>query len=643
MFFSPLFNKYYDQISSSLLPGYKKSAGKVYMRDIQPALETINNYGFPTPAEHAQKALQSFQNRFRVTFKPLAFPEASLKEDIKAEIEPQWSSFFKAVSTLIDSQDFYKAIESSFKRRCEGTVNAVEVLARDLLLIAEIQKSYDEAFNVGKTREKLVQNLRYLSAESQQLFPRYYAEIAKLRDEVGNYSQQTVQTLTRTKQNFSAQVEQLISRERSAQSDYEQFFLGYRLLIAQQIDPICDELRTFSFRSQNLRSQFIEQLISSEDAHPQQLELLRPDLDNQFAFVLNELEQMLAVERADTQARQSIKNQGAEIQFEFFQDVAEEKQQVALREIGDSIRQSGDFPLILQQIESVQQSYFQKIQELAEVERQYLQLRQETLGSLDSPIKPLLNQLNLNSAELFGAGSSYRLLAGKLEKYVDDPTNYARLEQLAMDGMLLGISDFGQSIQNPIQVNTTLDLETLSRKLSDKIAELGIGNKVGFIQVLLDEAEQFDKPALLFFSPTPQTDRPELTGLLEVVQEGKLVYIRKLVCICPLPSHLLNPLLEGYKATFRTKSREVRQLISDPFLANKLDYDFQSHIARAMTQAKQRLRTAYLDKLKEWALEIFKSDSLEQNFFLKTLDDLIVKALDAVLGFEDTSDEPEIW
>ena len=205
--------------------------------------------------------------------------------------------------------------------------------------------------------------------------------------------------------------------------------------------------------------------------------------------------------------------------------------------------------------------------------------------------------------------------------------------------MLLGISDLGQVIENSVQVSTSLDIEKISQEIKRKITDIGLENRLGFMQVLLDEGNTFDKPAILFFTRQPQTERPEITALLEVTQEGKLAYIRKLVCISPLPSHLLNNLLEGYKITFKNKNREVMQLIADEFLANKLKLDFQSNIAQAMVQAKQRLRDAYLENLREDTLQKVVSEALENNIFLKTIDELIIKALDAAIGFEGNSEE----
>lgn len=644
MFFLLLFDKYYEQISSALLPGYKKAVGKVYLKDIQSALEVIKESGFQVGIDKSQNLSQSFQERYEVSFKPLALPQDSMKDSIKAEVDPEWSGFFKTVSVLIDNHDFYKAIESRFQRRYEGIVKAAEVLAKDLKLIADIQKVYSEAENFGKSREKLIQNVRYLAGKSQQVFSQYYEQISIFRDEVDNYSEQTIQRLNQAKENLSAQVEQLIAKEQSIQSEYEQFFLGYRLLITQRIDPICDRLKTFSFRSQELRSRFIERLAKLEDKHPEKLELLRRELDEQFESLLNELEQMQAVEQADKEARESIKKLGKFTNLNFFQEVAEEAQQTALRSIGDSIRQLEAFPLMLQTIESIKQGYHNRIHELTEVERQYLNLRNETLMSIDADVKFSISSLNLNVNkinELFVPESSYRHVKGQLNSYNID-ANQAVLNQLATDGMLLSIDELGDSKREPVRIENELNLEKLSEQLSRKITELGISHMVGFVPVLIDELERLDIPAILFFCRDPEKARPELTGLLEVVQQGKLIYIRKLINVLPLPSQVLNDLLDAYKAAFRSNLRQVTQLISDEFLANKLKLDFQGSMAQAMTKAKQKLRSAYLEDLKQDVLGIVTNDSLERNVFLKTIDNLIIESLDAWLGFEP-SDEPRLW
>jgi hypothetical protein len=633
MFFPILFNKYYDQISSALLPEHKKSVGKIHIRDIQPSFDAITNYGFSIPTQHAQNLVQSFHNRYQVTFKPLAFPEDALKEDVKNEIEPEWSGFFKTLTVLIDNHDFYKAIETIFQRRYQGIVHATDILAKEVKLVAEIAKTYDEAVNVGNSRAKLLTGLQYLVADSQLLISRYYTQIERLRDEFDRYSSQTVESLQQAKQSLSSEVEKLIGQERSTQSEYAQFFMDYRLRITQQIDPICDSLKTFSFRGQELRSRLIEYLTDLQDRHPDQLELMRGDLNQEFTLVFEELKQMQAVENADKKARQAIQTFANSTRLDFFKDVGEVKQQIALRGISDGIRESDDLLSIQHKIESIEQGYYRQVNDLAEVERQYLSLRTETLDSLESPVRFTLDQLNLATTDIFvPVQNSYRLVVGKLDKYGSN--NEELLNQLTTDGMLLGISDLGQAIEKPVQVSTFLDIEKICQEIDRKITDIGLANRVGFMQVLLDEGNTFDKPAILFFTRQAQTERPEVTALLEVTQEGKLAYIRKLVCICPLPSHLLNSLLEGYKITFKNKNREVMQLINDEFLANKLKLDFQSNIAQAMVQAKQRLRDAYLENLREETVQKVVNEALENNIFLNTLDEVIIKALDAATGFE---------
>ncbi|MEG3956278.1 hypothetical protein [Microcoleus sp. herbarium2] len=613
--------------------------GKIHIRDIQPLVDAIANYGFSIPTQHAQNLVQSFHNRYQVTFKPLAFPEDSIKEDVKNEIEPEWSGFFKTVTAFIDNHNFYKAIEAAFQRRYQGIVHATEVLGREIKLIAEIAKTYDEAVNVGNSRAKLLKGLQYLAGDSQLLMSRYYTQIEGLRDKFDRYSPQTVESLQQAKQSLSSEVERLLGKERATQSEYAQFIMDYRLRITQQIDPICDSLKTFSFRGQELRSRLIEYLTDLQDRHPEQLELMRGDLDLEFILVWDELKQMQAVENADIKARQAIQNFANSTRLEFFQDVAEVRHQIALRGISDTIRESVDLLSIQQKIELIKQEHHHQVNDLAEVERQYLILRKETLDSLQSPVKFTWEQLNLASQDIFiPVQNSYRLVVGKLEKYGSN--NEELLNQLTTDGMLLGISDFGQVIEkNPLQVSISLDIEKICQEIERKITYIGLENRIGFMQVLLDEGNTFDKPAILFFTRQPQTDQPEVTALLEVTQEGKLAYIRKLVCICPLPSHLLNNLLEGYKTTFKNKNREVMQLIADEFLANKLKLDFQSHIAQAMVQAKQRLRDVYLENLRLDTLQQVVSDDVKNNIFLKTIDELIFKALDAATGFEEESEK----
>lgn len=476
MFFPILFNKYYDQISSALLPEHKKSVGKIHIRDIQPSFDAITNYGFSIPTQHAQNLVQSFHSRYQVTFKPLAFPEDSIKEDVKNEIEPEWSGFFKTLTVLIDNHDFYKAIETVFQRRYQGIVHATEVLAKSVKLIAEIAKTYDEAVNVGNSRAKLLKGLQYLAADSQLLMSRYHTQIEGLRDKFDRYSSQTVESLQQAKQSLSSEVEKLINKERSTQSEYAQFFMDYRLRVTQQIDPICDSLKTFSFRGQEMRSHLIEYLTDLQDRHPEQLELMRSDLDREFTLVWNELKQMQALENADKKARQAIQTLASLTQLEFFQDVAEVKQQIALRGISDTIRESNDLLSIQTKIELIEQEHYQQVNDLAEVERQYSSLRTETLDSLECPVKFTFDQLNLASTDIFvPVQNSYRLVVGKLKEYGSN--NEELLNQLTTDGMLLGISDLGQVIEKPIQVSTSLEIEKICQEIERKIIDLGLENR----------------------------------------------------------------------------------------------------------------------------------------------------------------------
>lgn len=644
MYFTKLFDKYYKQISSALLPDYKKAIGKIYLKDIQPAIEVIDESEFQIAIDKSQDLLKLFQEQYKVNFKPIALPKESIKDTIKAEIEPEWSGFFKTLTVLIDNHDFYKIIESCFQRYYEGIVKAAEVLAKDLKLIADVQKISIEAKYVGKSREKLIQNLHYLATKSQQLFSQYYTQISTLRNDVDNYSQDTIKKLIQAKQDLSAQVEKIISEEQSIQSEYQKFFLGYRLLITQEVDPICDNLQIFSFKSDELRSQFIEALTNLEDKHPEQLELARHELDSHFKSFLNQLEQMQAVEKANKKSRKFIKNLGDSSKIDFFQDIAEEAQQKAIRAIGDSIRELKSLPSMLEKIDFVKQEYRNKIKELLDVEHRYLNLYKKAIKNINTDIKFSIQSLNLdvNHIEsLFIPESSYRFFSGQLKNY-DSDANQDVLNKLSSDGMLLDIGQLGDSKEEAINVEVNLSIETLYEQLYCKIEQYRISSMVGFIPVLIDKAEKIDIPAILFYCRDFNEARPELTALLEVLQQGKLIYIRKFITISPLPSHTLNVLLEGYKAAFRSNSHQVKQLITDDFLANKLKLDFHGRMAKVMTEAKQKVKNAYMEELKQNVLKMKTSGSLEQSVFLQTVDNLIIEALDAWIGFEE-NDEPQLW
>ncbi|MBW4627067.1 MAG: hypothetical protein KME49_16560 [Brasilonema octagenarum HA4186-MV1] len=644
MFFSILFEKYYEQIASALLSDYKKSIGKYYFGSIQRTIESLSTCDFQPASLQIEKLLQNFQSHHRTNFKPFELPENSIKARIKGDLEPEWSRFFKSISVIIDNHEFYKAIESRFKRQYDGIVKATEVLARDIKLIVDVQKIYFEAENLGKAKDKLLQNLRFLSQESaSNLFESYYSKIRSLQSDIENYSDQTLQELRQAKEVLSFQVEKLLYEEQNIQSKYEQFFLDYRLRIAKQIDPVCDQLRLFSFRSQKFRSEFLEALIGLEHSHPEDLVSTKELLDNQFESLLQELKQMLAVEQANEKSRAAIKHLGEHSKFSFFQEVAEEAQQSALSAIGSTVRDIAVFPVMVERIDKVEKDFRNQINTLLETERKYLKIRKDTLSSVSSNLKFSIGFLNLASErldEIFIPNSSYRLLTAQLNSY-DVEASKATLSQLTADGTLLSIGDLGNPKREPINVSTEIILSKLAEVLAQKSKELGVCDLVGFIPVMFDEQERIDVPSILFFCRKPQETRPELTGLLEVRQQGKLLYIRKLSCILPLPSQVLNELLETYKAAFRANSRNVTQLIADDFLANKLKVDFQGQMAQAMTQAKQKLKSGYLDDLKQEIINLAANNAIETNSFLKTTDNLIIEALDSLVHGE--VDKPNIW
>ncbi|MBD1892962.1 hypothetical protein [Coleofasciculus sp. FACHB-SPT9] len=644
MFFNQLFHKYYEQVTNTLLPEYKKKIGKFYIGKIKVDLDIIDNSNFDLARQEAEILIQSCQARHSITFKPLILPEDHLMERIKVELESEWVGFFKTLKIMIDNHDFYKAIESLFKRYYDGIVNSVEKLAQDVNLIADVQAAYTEAYKLGQSKEKLVQNIIFTSNKFTHIFNVFYSSIDTLRNAIGNYNMQTLASIKELKDKLINQVEDLISQEQSIQSEYEKFFLGYRLLIAQRIDPICDTLKTFAFRGQQLRSDFIDHLVRQESDRPDESRNLQRDLDERFGQLLSELEQMLAVERAEKEARQTIRKLGESTSFAFFQEVAEETQQLALRKIGDSIRQLTSLPEMLQQIQLISQSYQAKFQELSALEERYLALRQQAVSKITGVTKFSINSLNLTSDKiksLFTPESSYKLIFSKFSSY-DTDANHAALEQLATDGTFLSIGELGDPIQEAIESDRKLLHKEVIAELSQQTSNLGVGNMVGFTPVLVDEAERFDVPAFLFFCVDAEKTRPEIVCLLEVTQEGRLIHIKKLIGVLPLSSQVLNDLLENYKSIFRSHSREVTGLISDQFLANKLKLDFQGYIAQSMARAKQELRRAYLDDLKQHIINSTENDSFNKLLFVKSVDDLILRTLDNLLGF-GKSDEPQLW
>ena len=116
MLFESLFERYFNQVSLSLIPTHKKALLRIYLKEIRSCSESLGNSNDQNLLEHLNDQIELFQNRYDLTFKPLTFPENSIREKIKSEVKAEWSGFFKSVSVLIDNHDFYKAIEERFQR-----------------------------------------------------------------------------------------------------------------------------------------------------------------------------------------------------------------------------------------------------------------------------------------------------------------------------------------------------------------------------------------------------------------------------------------------------------------------------------------------------------------------------------------------
>jgi hypothetical protein len=644
MLLENLFNKYYTQISASLVPTYKKALGKIYITDIQRLSGEIRDFDNLGAIEKVEADIQKFQVRYKVEFKKLSLFEEDIKMNIKSDIEIEWSGFFKKISVLIDNHDFYGAIETRFRRYFEGVIKAAELLVRDISLIVEVQKTYEDAQSVGKSKERLVKDLRFLSQEPVcEIFNRYFSSILGFRDNIENYSEKTPCDLKQIRETLSFQIEHLISEEHSIQSEHERFFLDYRLHISQYFDPLCETLRLFNFRAEKFRSEFIAALIGFEKDCSQNLGIAKQILDAQLEGLLQEVKYMQRIEQTNERSRAAIKHLGQTSQFQFFQDVAEESQQLALRSIGDTIRDIDFFSIMIEEVENIEKKFRDKINGLLETERQYTKLRQTTLNSVKGDLKFSIGLLALNSDSidnLFTPHSSYRLVSGPVNRYDREQTK-STLDRTILYETLLAISDLGDPKRDPITVASEVTFDNLLEALLRKSAELGIGKSINFTQVLIDEQERIDIPHILFFCKQPQESRPEIVGILEIRQQGKLLYIKKTACILPLPSHTLNELLNSYKLAFRANSKKVSHLIEDEFLANKLKVDFQGQIAQAMTQTKRKLKDAYLDDLKKEVIVMLSSDEISKNNFLRSVDNLIIEALDSLINGDE--EKPIIW
>jgi hypothetical protein len=644
MLFAKIFDKYYNQISSSNFPEYKKALGKIYIKDIQASLKSLQLDENRVAIEKITDLQVSFESHYNLTFKPLKLSENWIRESIRSELEPEWSRFFKSISVLIDNHDFYQSIENRFKRYFNGIVKAGEVLAKDIKLIVEIQNLSSEALKLGAAKRKLVQNLQSLdSATISAIFERFYTKIEKLRGDIENYSSQTVQELQKAKDNLSFQIERIISEEKSSQSEHEQFFLNYRLRISKEVDPFCDRLHIFNFRADNFRSEFIEALIGFENQRHDELGSIRQLLDRQINSLIQEISQMEAIEQANKKSRATIDRLSKASKFQFFQEVADEAQQSTLRAISESIRDVEAFLVMLDRIEKLAESFQTKIQTLLETERKYLKLRQETIDNVKSIPKFSFSLLNLNSErleELFIPNSSYNLINEKIDSY-DVEVNQATLDRTILDETLLTIKDLGDLKHDPINVSIEIELDRLLETLSQKVVELEISEAIGFIPVLIDDQERTNIPQILFFCRQPQETRSEVVGLLEIRQQGKLLYIKKVICILPLPAYLLNDIMKNYKVAFNANVKRVSQLVSDEFIAHKLKIDLTGKMAQVMTQTRKKLRNAYLADLKEDVLKAIANDELSNNSFLKTVDSLIIDSLDSLVHGDE--EKPIIW
>lgn len=638
MFFDHLFDKYFEQVSLSLIPTYKKSFMKIYLREIRRSLESLENHGGQKVFKCLTHRIKTFEENYNLTFKPLVFPEDIVRTKIKSELEVEWSGFFKSVSVLIDNHDFYKAIENSFQRYYSGMVKAAEVLARDAQIMVDVQSSYNGAINVGQSKEKLVQNLQFLSSEQIiLLFKDFYSKLERLKNDPDNYSEQTVKEIQATRDILAFQIERIISEERELQSEYNNFFLNYRLRVAQQVDPICNELKLFSFRGSKFRSEFIEALIGFEAEHPDNLATVGHILDQQLDSLLQEMRLMQSVEQANEKSRENIAKFADSSKSQFFQEVIDEAYQGAIRDIGDSIREINSLPALFEHIKTVEKVFRDKVNWLRETEKNYIQLRQDSLKRVKATPDFSMNLLNLEQdtiEEILVPHSSFQLVNEQLDAY-DDKATRMTIENGIKDGVLFVIAYLGDLKGDPINISKDIDFDDLLNMLTRKIAELRVDNLIGLIPVLVDEKERNDIPHILFFCRQPEKARTEIVGILEVSQQGKFLYVNKRICILPLPSSVLNDILESYKEVFRSGSKKVSQLLSDQFLVNKLKLDFQGQLTKEMTQAKKQLRTAYLSHLKEEVFVFLKQEGRTENEFLKSVDNLIIDALDCLLHGDD--------
>jgi len=328
----------------------------------------------------------------------------------------------------------------------------------------DVQSSYNGAINVGQSKEKLVQNLQFLSSEQiALLFKGFYSKLERLKNDFDRYSEQTVKEIQATRDTLAFQIERIISEERELQSEYNSFFLNYRLRVSQQVDPICNELKLFSFRGLKFRSEFIEALIGFEAEHPDNLATVGHILDQQLDSLLQEMRLMQSVEQANEKSRKNIAKFAESSKSQFFQEVIDEAYQGAIRDIGDSIREINSLPALLEHIKTVEKVFRDKVNSLHETEQRYIQLRQDALNKFKTIPQFSMNLLKIEPStleEIFVPHSSFQLINEQLDIYNDEATRMA-IEHNVKDGTLFAISPLGDLKSNPINLSTEIDYNAL--------------------------------------------------------------------------------------------------------------------------------------------------------------------------------------
>ena len=645
MILNQLFKKYYNQISAALLPECKRALGKIYIRDIEKVLDNLAEEDENERAkQHVTGILNSFQTRYQVVFRPMQLPESNLEKDIKADINREWSGFFRTASVLVDNHNFYKAIERQLQRKLNGIQHAAKLLAQEMLLAMEIQRLYKDALASGQSKEALVQNLNFFSDDVlSPIFRDFYAAIKAYRDDTESYTSQTPENIQQAVSQLSSQVEELIAKEQALQSQRDSLFLGYRLRVSKELDPLCDRLVLFRMHSAKLRAEFITALVGFEREGSEELDYIQQILDKQLSALIDEIRAMRAVDIANEKAHTSIQDCRLINQLRFFKEEAETKQQSTLRMLSDSIYDIRSFADVRETINVIADDFSHQIDQLARIEAQYLKLKRKTIENIQDSSNFSLQVLDdaiRNVDEFFIAESTFELIVQKLNRYDSEDTRdkvFSGIQQNA----IFTVDNLGRPADEPITLPHSIQESDLLSQLSQKAVALGIDTTVGFIPVDIDDIDSDSIDHILFFCKVPQKARPEIVGILKTEKQGNLLYIRKLAGILPLPTNVFAPLLDSYKSAYRSNAKQVSALASDDFLSNKLRVDFQGDIAKSMAQKKQQLKLAYLEELRKAMFEQIENDAIINNSFLKTVDSLIVETFDTLILGED--EKPAVW